>query len=214
MKSIAALIFLVCPATSWAAPLNIEVTMTGGTEFAAHPLAGANILVHASWDPSTLTPLHTFSSGTYSRAIWPATNTSITMDVTGSAGHDGHYVGRVIATPTAGWYYTNNDATFGDAILFPQVYFTIGGSNISFNTRSGDLRARLAANHFNGADLPLPGPFAESDASWELGPIFSSTSSSISANNISGFAIQVPEPTCFALAGTAVAAVRLVRRRK
>lgn len=212
MKSLAVLICLMGSATGWAAPLNFEVSMTGGTESASHPLAGATIKLRASWDPSTLTPLSVLPG----RVVWPTTNTTMTLDVTGSAGHDGQYLGTIPTSPTIGWLYYNN-GTLGDAFFFPPVGFPIGSPGVFLNSAPDALAGIFDANHFIGDTLPVPGPFSASEVTWTAATLNLQSAPGgvrITANNISGFATQVPEPTCFALAAAAVAALTVTRRRK
>lgn len=189
---------IVCSVgTLSAAALDVRVSMKGGTENTSHVLAGANIQLSVRWDPSAATPL-TIVSGDYRGAVWTPANMTITMNVMGSAGNDGHYVGQLSPSPTAGWFLTNNHPTYGDSIHWPHIAFQVGSEKISFPS----FRAHFDANYFSGTVMPTPGPFSPSEVTWPaVGILSESPYIYISASNISGAATYVPEPNSIAMAG-------------
>lgn len=193
---LATLVVALLTRSGAAVPWNFQINMDvpAGSSLAA--LRGASLQINGSWDPAGLTPLLSNQYGT----TWPATNTTVSLAVAGSQGHDGIYFGEVISTPTDGWALEDYEKATKDSMTFPRMIFTVG--NTVFRTSP---RAIFPKDFFNIPGVVHPRSFTSDQAIW---------ASTTDVVNLSGFASFVPEPSSLTVAAVALASLAVLRRRR
>jgi len=186
-----------------AAPLHYQIDLVADSELPAHPLDGANLQLNLTWDAAAVAPLASSSSVT----IWPTTNTTASLIVSGSVTVDGVYAASFVPSPSLTWAI-DNDSQGEDRLHFPVMRFQIGGKTVE----SGILFARFASTFFNGPSPFYPKPFTFTDATWNTVNFFSTApSAGVVATVVDASVVAVPEPATLALGFFALAALR---RRK
>ncbi len=194
-----------------AAPMLYRVSMKiGGNIGTEQPIPeGAQLEITYQWDPASLAP---FDSGPPSglSSLWPLSNTTVSMKLSGTTAHDGVYPGELNLVVPNGWLHLNRTQGY-DAIDLPRIRIPIGDEVISVN----GFFARFSTSFFEGPGTIYPKPFLSSEATWDL-PLLGNPRTSIYPIDISGFAMIVPEPTAISLAASSalITASRCRRRER
>jgi hypothetical protein len=176
-------------------------------------LTGAKLDLTITWDHEGLTPLADAGSSGIGKwtTAWPVTNTVVSLKISGTVTLDGTYAGtpEFVNGPTWGLY--NNGFGLADALYVPRMAFPVGALKLSVI----GLDARFPESFHENVSTVFPKPFTSNVPTWNK-PVILTNNPPIrgGATNVTGFAVEVPEPSTLAMAATATFALAALRRRR
>lgn len=203
-----------------AVPINYTVNLVVNPFDSGDPLglAGANVTLLYGIDTTMLTP--TFDGPVMQAdqaTVWPDTNTTASLTISGSTSADGTYVSSLVGGTTF-QFFDNGNIFFGsfngkDVVQFPNANFSVLSQDVEI---AGLVVAQ--DDSFNTPSDPIQAyPFAAADVTMAQNPTLMyfggpADSSQALTTGLMANAQAVPEPSTLALAACAALGIVIARR--
>lgn len=196
---LAGALILCCCLTAWSsgAPLEFHLfaELTDPVPD-SHLLHGAKFAITYKVDTSSLTPLVLDDKSTR----WPVSNTTAVIEISGTDSLNGSY-------PATSLAHTNWDASYnlsGSFVSFPTATYDLGDFDLYAYVRPVVLPRTFFATSAVPIDLR---PFdISTPIAWQNWSLNFANAGLLTAGNISGYAVAVPEASAATLASIALAA--------